>query len=470
MACGGPGPADTDGAVPPDGSVPGDGDGGAAEGCPGLSPLSEPPEQLYVAADGSDDDAGTEAAPLASLAEAADRFPDGGTVIVRGGVYGPQRLDARGTTSHPLVIRAAAGEVPIFDGETITNSWSGVIYLWSAEHVVLQGLEIRNCRADHCAGIASSPVLDLSVRECHIHHVDGPAARFAGKTLRFEGNHFHDVALTNEDNTAYPEGGWPTCMGTTPDRDQPDAPLTDDVVIRNNRIEDCWGEGIGIWFASHVLVEGNVVDNAFSVGIYMDNSFDVVVSRNFVRVVRGRNGSHGSGILMGTEGYAAWGLQPSSSHAIAISNNVVVAGRGIGWWRSPEGTDANRYEGIDVLHNTVVATARSALGFAEVGGGPPPPSNCRAVNNVLAEVEDGDLGDPAAWSLAGNAWLDETTPPIAGPTDVAIDAAVGTVASAEDVAHLAEVVGSGEPGTGIDGDYRCRSRDATAPTRGAFEP
>jgi len=76
----------------------------------------EPPERLYVAPDGDDTAAGTEGAPLASVVEAASRFSAGGTVIVRGGLYGPQHMDATGTPDHPLVIRAAQGETPIFEG------------------------------------------------------------------------------------------------------------------------------------------------------------------------------------------------------------------------------------------------------------------------------------------------------------------------------------------------------------------
>jgi parallel beta-helix repeat protein len=245
--------------------------------------------RVFVAPNGDDAASGSEADPLASLGEAASRLPNGGTVIVRGGQYPQQRwFDAAGTDETPLYIRAADGETPVFDGSEIKSDWSAVISMASASHVVLEGLEVRNCGAPSCQGIASGEaVLDLTVRGCHIHHMDGPAARFAGSRIRLEDNDIHDVALTNENNVNYPNGGWPTCMGTTPDRSSPSDPWADQVVIRGNRIRDCWGEGIGLWYASNAVVEDNSVENAWNVGIYADNAPHLLIARNYVHMLRG---------------------------------------------------------------------------------------------------------------------------------------------------------------------------------------
>lgn len=484
MSCGsgedGAGPAQgrADGGAPPDSGAGLDAesgadgagvDGGAGPACDALGPLVEPTEQLYVAPGGSDSASGAMGAPLATLAEAAKRFPSGGTVIVRGGTYGPQRLSAVGRPDHPLVIRAADGEVPVFDGASVQAAWSGVIALTRAEEVVLRGLEIKGCAADSCAGVTSPPVAGLWLRQCHIHHVDGPAARFAGKRIRIEGNHFHDVALTNENNVKYPDGGWPTCTGTTPDRGAPSSPQADDVIIRGNRIENCWGEGIGVWFAKNAVIEGNIVDNPFNVGIYMDNSAAITIARNFVRVSRGMHGGTGSGVTMGTEPYASWGLAPSPSRDITVTNNVIVAGGGVGWWSSSDTSQANTYDRVRVLHNTVIATSRGALGFSAVGGGRPAPTACAARNNVFAQAGGSGLGGASAWTLASNAWLNGAKPPVTAPSDVTIAAALGTVGAAADVAALAASVGAGEAGTGVTLDFACKARSPGAPTRGAFE-
>jgi parallel beta-helix repeat protein len=367
------------------------------------------------------------------------------------------------------VIRAATGEVPVFDGSAVTDAWSAVIHLGAAEHVVVAGLEIRSCTAPSCQGIDAGRVLDLTVRECHLHHLDGPGMRFTGQGIRLEANHVHDVALTNVDNAAYPDGGWPTCLGTTPDRDTPSAPHATDVVIRLNRIVDCWGEGIGVWFARSAVIEHNVVDNAWNVGIYLDNSPDVSVTRNVIRMTRGMHDGAGTAILMGSEPYVDWGLQGAASEGIVIVNNVAIGGGGIGWWSSADVTDANTYARVSILHNTVVATLRGALGFDAVDAGRPAPSDVIARNNVFLEAEPSWIGDADLWALGGNAWVDAPLPDLAGGSDVALALAAGEISWVEDARALAAQVGEGEAGTGVTQDLGCAWRDESAPTRGAFE-
>jgi hypothetical protein len=433
-----------------------------------LAALVEPPEQVYLAANGDDGAAGTVDAPLATLREAANRLPSGGTVIVRGGTYPRQSsVKANGTTAKPLVIRAAVGEHPIFDGAAVQATWTGVIALSSAAHVVFDGLEIRNCMASGCHGIfADGAVQDLTIRNCYIHHLDASGARFAGRTLRFEGNVFEDIALTNENNVAYPNGGWPTCMGTTPDNANPSTPWAEDVVIRQNTIRNCWGEGIGLWYGAHGIVEDNTIENAWNVGIYADNAFDLRIARNFVHMTRGGNGSQGTGILFGTEDYRGYGLAVVRTHDITVQNNVIVAGAGIGWWAmdTPEST----YSGLQLLHNSIVATLSDSLIFPSVGSSVPAPSGCVAKNNALAGARSW-LGDPGAFVLGGNAWLNTPRPSFAGATDVSLSIDVGTISAGSDAQAWAQSLGTGDGGTGVTDDFRCQTRDTALPTRGAFE-
>ena len=471
----------TDGAVQSDGAAGSAGSAGFAgteagaggsagvSACPGLDPIEEPSQQIFVSPDGDDEAEGTQAAPLASLVEAAERLPNGGTVIVRGGTYPAQVwFQASGAPGTPLYIRAADGETPVFDGSDVEGEWRAVILMESASHVVFEGIEVSNCSAPSCRGISvDGPVLDLTLRGCHIHHMQGPAARFAGRQIRIEGNDFHDIALTNVDNVAYPSGGWPTCTGTSPDRSNPSDPWADDVIIRANRIRDCWGEGIGLWYASNAVVQDNVVENAWNVGIYADNAFNLRIERNYVHMLRGLNEGAGTGILFGTEDYSSWGIPNARTHNVSVANNVIVAGSGIGWWgmSTPEST----YESVNLLHNTVVATVRGPLSFGAVESGVDAPTGCVVRNNVLAGVKDAWLGDPDAFTLGGNAWLNDSEPAFAGDTDVSVDVPLESWTSGTDARVLAAVVGTGEGTAGVVDDFFCHVRDENAPTRGAFE-
>jgi parallel beta-helix repeat protein len=237
----------------------------------------------------------------------------------------------------------------------------------------------------------------------------------------------------------------------------PSLPWTDDVVIRNNRIADCWGEGIGLWYGSNAVVEGNVVQNAWNVGIYLDNSFNVRIERNYVHMTRGMNGNGGSGILMGSEVYD---LASTATHHITIQNNVIQGGKGIGWWNA-----SNSYGQVSVLHNTVVAG--KGLSFYAASSGVAP-TGCAAKNNVIAETTSSTIGNAGAWTLAGNAWLNRAKPAIAGASDVSLTVTVPTITTAADAQPLAARVGTGVA-SGVPTDYLCATRSTTAPVRGAFE-
>lgn len=464
-----PQPAPEDATAQADATGPSSeaGDAGAPPAsCEALAPWTEPPEQVYVAPGGSDGAAGTQAAPLASLGAAAKRLPQGGTIVVRGGTYGPQTVSATGTAGRPLVIRAEAGETPVFDGRTVKEKLSSVIDLKVANHVVIRGLEVAHCSAPSCEGIgAADAVNDLTVRECHLHDLRGGALNYRGKKIRLLGNHVHEAVLENTD-IAMPRGGWASCLGTAPDRDQPRDPFADDVVIRDNLVEDCWGEGIDAFFASNVTIEGNRVLNAFNVGIYMDNAFRVSVARNFVQISRGLGGSKGAAVLMATEPYPSWGLTPSSSHDVTIVNNVLVGGTGVGWWRSGDTSSANTYANVSVLHNTVIASA-GALSFGTPAG--PAPTGCVAKNNLLDASSAGELGSPGAWTFSGNGWLNGRKPTFAGASDVELAAAVGAIGSAAAAEPLAKIAGAGDGSVKVTGDFGCHARAGGAPVRGAWE-
>lgn len=442
-------------------------------GCPDLPPINSSDAGVYVAPNGNDAAQGTANAPLATLGRAASLLSKGGTVIVRGGIYPSQPgFVASGSAEVPLHIRAADGEKPIFDGSDLDVESVAVIYMESASHVVIEGLEIRNCLVFGCEGIASdTPVSDLTIRGNHIHHVAASAARFSGRQIRIEDNDIHDVALINENNTNFPNGGWPTCIGTMPDILNLANPWTDDVVIRANRIRDCWGEGIGVWYGSNVTVEDNSIVNAWNAGIYTDNSFNTRIARNYVRMYRDRNGEAGTGILLGLEDYAMWGLPNIRTSNILVANNVVIAGTGIGWWSMP--TSQSTYESLHVFHNSVAGTQGPAIHFYEVAANVKPPANNFIMNNVFLSTIVSKFGNPGASTIAGNAWLNRPVPASTGSADVSLEITFNEEllqqAQVNEAQPLAPLVGKGKAGTGQTDDFLCGERDASVPTRGAFE-
>lgn len=110
---------------------------------------------LYVATNGSDSNAGTLAAPLATIQQAISLVSAGGTIYVRGGTYTLStniQITKSGTSTAPITLTSYQSEQPIIDGEnlaytpgavgsSIPSSQRGAIHM-TANYWNIIGLEI----------------------------------------------------------------------------------------------------------------------------------------------------------------------------------------------------------------------------------------------------------------------------------------------------------------------------------------
>ena len=102
---------------------------------------------FYVSSgNGSDSNAGSAAAPLSSLQQAANRAKPGDTVRVMSGAYTAPPgaydvLDIRtsGTASAPIVFEAAAGQHPVID----SSGHYGGIVVEGASYITISGFEVK---------------------------------------------------------------------------------------------------------------------------------------------------------------------------------------------------------------------------------------------------------------------------------------------------------------------------------------
>ncbi|WP_238487520.1 right-handed parallel beta-helix repeat-containing protein [Actinoplanes flavus] len=132
----------------------------------GIPSASAATTTLYVAVNGSDSNAGTLSAPLATIQKAISLVPAGGTVAVRGGTYALTtniQITKSGTASAPYTLTAYGSERVIIDGEalgytpgavgsTIPAAQRGTIHM-EASYWKLVRLEIANGPYGiYCAG------------------------------------------------------------------------------------------------------------------------------------------------------------------------------------------------------------------------------------------------------------------------------------------------------------------------------
>jgi outer membrane biosynthesis protein TonB len=112
---------------------------------PAPSPTPSSTTSRYLAPNGSDSNAGTQAAPWATLGGAISKMRAGETLYVRGGTYTVTTrttyVTVAGTASEPITIRNYPGETPVF-----TSSVRQVNYLYFADgarYITVSGLTFR---------------------------------------------------------------------------------------------------------------------------------------------------------------------------------------------------------------------------------------------------------------------------------------------------------------------------------------
>ena len=131
------------------------------------------------------------------------------------------------------------------------------------------------------------------------------------------------------------------------------------VEIRNNTVENCYGEGIDTAEAAFVNVIENTLTNCWSYCIYIDNSTDVVVYNNTTSCPDAsfnRSGSPAVSAGVGDENLSAWGGGGVSIAArITITENTSYKCQAPRYWGSQYSNG-----GVDTLaitNNTIYDTS-----------------------------------------------------------------------------------------------------------------
>jgi MYXO-CTERM domain-containing protein len=184
----------------------------AASLCIVLASMSLPSwahaKSLFVSAAGSDDDAGDEQHPFASLQKAQSSAAPGDTVYIRGGSYkfvdataaDGVLLNKSGTADAPIVYEAYRGERPVFDfsGMTALLRITGIRV--TASYVRIKGLELTGVPQRINTANESWGIYNLGSGNVYealdIHHIDGPGLFIGGGSdnvvLNCDSHHNYD--------------------------------------------------------------------------------------------------------------------------------------------------------------------------------------------------------------------------------------------------------------------------------------
>lgn len=361
----------------------------------------------YVSLSGNDANAGTLAAPLRTVTQAAVMAQPGDTIYVRGGVY-PERvkISSKGTSAARITFRPYGSEKVTFDGTTVPSD-KAVVSLNATEYVDFTGFEVRNAPYIGILGWAAKQtrILNNDVHDT----VRGGIWAGADTTgfssdITVSGNSVHNTVLENQYHNMG-GGGWAGAVVVS---------VTNRATITGNRIWNNDGEGLISLRSNYHVIRGNTIWDNFSVELYIDNSRFATVDRNLVYNTGNprylRDGKRAAGIAVANETNAD--MNPSSDNL--FSNNIVAGARWgfyYGAWESGGGLRNTK-----VVNNTFYGTTEALLEI----------ENDTHANSVVQNNIFYGTGSPtprftgagAGVTYANNLWYGGTAGTAASPSDV----------------------------------------------------
>ena len=378
---------------------------------PANAQLSEQAQDVFVALNGNDASGdGSISKPYRTLKKAANKASPGDTIYVRGGTYTGVKdsvYNLHGTVSQPITIRPYTNETVIFDGTGADiGRTESIVLVIAASYIIFDGFEVRNSSG---RGISTYESHDITIRNNNVHHVQSRGLSAAGDTITLENNEVWQAVLENEKG-AMGSGGWSAAVSAN---GRADSSWSTNIIIRNNHIHDCWGEGIIPVDSNGVLIQGNTVHDTYSVNIYLSTGYGVTVNGNYVYATtnaynRPDRDYPAHGISLASERPSA-GTGAYMNNVVITNNLIVGTGAGIRYWQSSVSDPENSYRDLKLYYNVILGTDRAAIYFDEVGAGFNPPSGVMVKNNIIYAGNNGatlDIGNSEAWTFTHNNWPD----------------------------------------------------------------
>ena len=312
-----------------------------------LSAVSINATTYYVATPangGSNSNAGTQAAPFATIQHGVNQLAPGDTLLVRGGVYNEAITiwNKYGTSAAPIYINEFSGESAIIDG-TGTTANAIVAIGGGSSYIRFDNFEVRN---GPNAGIFLYNANNVKVRWNTVHDVGGggiqsytPTASAWGtnNNIVIHGNTVYHCVLDNSSRNS--SGGWQQAIS---------AWRSNQVEITGNYVYENYGEGIDYILSDNGTIKGNTVWDNFSCNIYLDNAQSTKVDSNMISCSNSnyyRDGNPAGGVVVANETYTSYGQNVADG--LTVTNNIVL--------RCQSGFSYGDWEYNGGMHNSTVA-------------------------------------------------------------------------------------------------------------------
>ena len=323
------------------------------------------------------------------------------TIYVYGGTYGPVSLTNLWPSSRVLITNVN-GQNPVIDGWGNVGDYGAVFALWRVGNFAIQGLTIRNTGvpdAEHGGyGIKASESSSIQIYFNTIHDTARHGIMTDGNSMEVVGNEIYNTVMRN---SWFASSYWDSAVASNPQRNQWG------YKILGNSIHDSYGECADVLAVDGATVQGNKIYNCISTNVFVSNSQNVTVDRNWIfantdHYNRKDYNYRATGIQLANEGsWTGWSL-----NNVRITNNIVEwVSQGVRYWRSRSGgTVKDTYGNLYVGFNDFNRTQFSPIDF-DTPDGWWPAANSRLRQNLVINTSGNSwlsTENWSSWSVVGN--------------------------------------------------------------------
>jgi hypothetical protein len=316
---------------------------------------------LFVANNGNDSNAGTQAAPFATIQKAVDAAQPGETVRVAAGNYNVTQpinvFNKKATKEKPITLEGTNKPVLRWNGG-VMNGFDGVITVRDSSHIIVRGFRVEN---SGLFGILAQETDSVTIENNVVDtSIASGIAYFTGSNAIVRGNDLSRFCNNGQNGTKYncQEGlsiadvvGFDVDGNIVHDALQSGAP-------GGKPANPGGGEGIDVKGASrNGTVRNNTVYNLNQLGIYIDGYSKKVEN---VQVFNNIVHNTSAGIVIAAE------TETGGVSNVDVLNNLVfnngldgisISGTYVG--NNPSGQPGLR-DGIRIFHNTSVGNGFNA--------------------------------------------------------------------------------------------------------------
>ncbi|MHB8630158.1 MAG: right-handed parallel beta-helix repeat-containing protein [Aggregatilineales bacterium] len=400
----------------------------------------------YVSTTGSDANSGTRTEPFQTFAKAVSVLQPGDTLFVYGGTYSSSlTVTSSGSAGLPITIQAVVGQHPVIDLE---NTRADLISV-TGSYTVVGGFEVKNSNGN-CINLEGQHNI---IRDSVIHECYNVGIFTDGQYDTIDSNTVYHASTINSSLTL--PSGWSSGIKVQVGS----AAIT----ISNNTVYNNYGEGIAVTRGTYSTVTGNIAYDNYSVNIYIDNSYNILVENNFtVDHPNGgflKAGNPSEGIALGEEYYAGWGAQLSN---IIIQNNIsAFTNHGITYFGNDSGSTNGGLKYTTIAFNTLWGSTHSEINLAYDTG----QIGDLIVDNIVGQPDNNliILANLIGISLSNNFWANAAPPPYASGSgdligNVQFAATPGYTAASYRLGSTSPAIGAGIAVAGVTTDFYGNAR------------